>query len=81
MAGKKKQTFEQAMTRLEEIVKTLEQGEVPLEESMSLFEEGTRLSTALYTMLQTAEQKVTVLDEGADGQIIEKPFEGGENTI
>lgn len=81
MAGKKKQTFEQAMMRLEEIVKTLEQGEVPLEESMALFEEGTRLSAALYTMLKTAEQKVTVLDESTDGQIVEKPFEGGENAI
>ena len=41
--AEEKLTFEQAMGRLEEIVKRLERGDAPLEESLSLFEEGTRL--------------------------------------
>ena len=45
----KKQTFEQAMARLEEIVRLLEKGDAPLEESMSLFEEGAKLAAQLGT--------------------------------
>ena len=41
--AEKKVTFEQAMARLEEIVKQLEQGDAPLEDALALFEEGTRL--------------------------------------
>ena len=41
--AEKKMTFEQAMARLDEIVKLLEQGEAPLEDALSLFEEGTKL--------------------------------------
>ncbi len=55
---KKKQNYEQSMLRLEEIVALLEGGELPLEESMKLFEEGTRLSTLCYDTLQKAEQKI-----------------------
>lgn len=75
MAAKKKTTFEQAMARLEEIVKCLEQGDVPLEASMALFEEGTKLSAELNQMLDRAEQKVSVINHDADGQ---PPQEGEE---
>ena len=54
-------TFESQMARLEEIVRLLERGEAPLNESMKLFEEGTRLSASLGKLLDKAEQKVTVM--------------------
>lgn len=75
MAGRKKQTFEQTMARLEEIVGLLERGDAPLEESMVLFEEGTRLSALLHEMLENAEQKITILTQDKDGSLEEKPLD------
>ena len=75
MAGKKKMNFEQAMTRLDEIVTALERGEAPLDEAMILFEEGSRLMRECTQMLDQAEQKVTLLTAGADGMPQEEPFE------
>ena len=69
--AEKKKTFEQAMTRLEEIVALLEKGEAPLEESLKLFEEGTGLMKQCSTLLDKAEQKVTKLTAGADGQPVD----------
>lgn len=74
--AEKKKTFEQAMTRLEEIVALLEKGEAPLEESLKLFEEGTGLMKQCSTLLDKAEQKVTKLTAGADGQPVEEPLDG-----
>lgn len=54
-------TFEQAITRLEQIVATLESGQCPLDESMKLFEEGTRLTALCNQTLRTAEQKIVKL--------------------
>lgn len=71
----KKKTFEQAMARLEEIVTLLEKGEVPLEESLKLFEEGTGLMKQCSTLLDKAEQKVTTLTVGADGDPREVPLD------
>ena len=51
-------TFESQMARLEEIVRMLERGEAPLNESMKLFEEGTKLSASLGKLLDKAEQTV-----------------------
>ena len=50
--AEKKVTFEQAMARLEEIVKQLEQGDAPLEDALALFEEGTRLMKKCTTQLE-----------------------------
>lgn len=74
MAAKKK-TFEESMLRLEEIVTRLERGDAPLEESMTLFEEGTKLAAACAKQLNTAEQKVWKLSKGSDGAPIETPME------
>ena len=74
--AERKKTFEQAMTRLEEIVALLEKGEAPLEESLKLFEEGTGLMKQCSTLLDKAEQKVTKLTAGADGQPVEPPLDG-----
>lgn len=57
----KELTYEQAYKRLEEIVDKLENGSVPLEESMKLFEEGTKLANFCNTKLNAAEQKFTQL--------------------
>lgn len=71
-------TFESQMERLEEIIRLLEKGEAPLNESMKLFEEGTRLSAALGKLLDKAEQKVTVMQENMQGEVLEQPFEAEE---
>lgn len=71
----KKRSFEQNMTRLEEIVSLLEKGEVPLEESLKLFEEGTGLMKQCSALLDKAEQKVTTLTAGPDGSIQETIFD------
>ena len=71
----KKQGFEESLARLDEIVRHLEKGDLPLSESLSLFEEGTRLLTACSKMLDEAEQKVVKLRKGADRQPEELPFE------
>lgn len=57
----KELSYEQAITRLEEIVKKLEDTEAPLEETMELFQEGTKLAEFCREKLDTAEQKFTVL--------------------
>ena len=58
--SRKSVTFEESMTRLDEIVKALEAGDVPLEESMKLFEEGTKLAAKCSALLDTAELKVSI---------------------
>lgn len=73
-----KLTFEQAMGRLEEIVKRLEQGDAPLEEALALFEEGTQLLGGCSARLDSAEQKVRKLLAGPEGQPMEEPFEEGQ---
>ena len=70
-------TFESQMARLEEIVRMLERGEAPLNESMKLFEEGTKLSAYLSQLLDTAEQKVTMITV-RDGAETEIPFDTQE---
>ena len=57
-------SFEESITRLEEIVAFLERGEAPLEQSLLLFEEGSKLLRHCTVLLDEAEQKVTVLTTG-----------------
>lgn len=61
--AEKKVTFEQGMERLEEIVSKLERGEATLDESLKLFEEGSKLVAQCSSMLDKAEQKVIRLEE------------------
>ena len=63
----KKQTFEQNMTRLEEIVTALERGDAPLEESLALFQEGTKLISACNKALDQAQQQLKILLQGENG--------------
>ena len=71
-------TFEENMTRLEEIVTRLEKGDVPLSQSLSLFEEGTRLAAACRAELEQAEQQVVRLMKGPDGAPVETEFASEE---
>jgi exodeoxyribonuclease VII small subunit len=73
-----KLSFEQAITRIDDIVKTLEKGDAPLEQSLSLFEEGTNLIKFCGNLLDTAEQKVVRLQKGSDGTPEELPFDTEE---
>ncbi|MGN1306522.1 MAG: exodeoxyribonuclease VII small subunit [Faecousia sp.] len=72
------QTFEQSLGRLEEIVKQMERGDVPLEQALSLFEEGTALVGSCTKLLDEAELKVVQLTKGADGTPQETEFADGE---
>ena len=70
-----KLSFEQSLARLDEIVRHLEKGDLPLSDSLRLFEEGTALLASASSMLDEAEQKVVKLRKGADRQPEELPFE------
>lgn len=74
----KKLTFEESIARLDEIVKALERGDKPLEEALSLFEEGTKLIKSCGRVLDEAEQKVVKLRRGPEGEPEEAPFEEEE---
>ncbi len=70
--------FETALARLEEIVQQLEQGDLALEQSLKLFEEGIKLSRICNTRLEKAERKVEILLKDKSGNMISKPFEEEE---
>ena len=72
--AKKKQSFEEAMTRLEEIVERLEQEEAPLEEAVALYKEGLTLSAICREKLAAAEGEIVFLRKEA-GLWQEEPLE------
>ncbi|MFC1500253.1 exodeoxyribonuclease VII small subunit [Candidatus Zixiibacteriota bacterium] len=63
-------SFEERIERLEKIVGDLEEGDAPLEESLNLFEEGIALAKACQGQLEAARERVTVLLESAEGDVI-----------
>ena len=67
-------TFEESLKKLDEIVGHLENGNLPLEDSIRLFEEGVRLSTVCKKELETAEGKVQMLIKQRDGSMKTEPF-------
>ncbi len=67
--------FEESISRLEAIVTRLERGDATLDESLALFEEGTELVQYCSGVLDAAEQKIVKLTKGADGALVESPFE------
>ena len=75
---KESKTFEQSLRRLEEIVQHMERGDVPLEEALKLFEEGTGLVGSCTKLQDEAEMKVVLLSKGADGSPEEGEFEDEE---
>jgi len=68
-------TFEEQIKSLEEIVDKLEKGDLPLEESINLFEKGIGLSNDCRTQLDAAEGKVQILLKQRNGEIKAQPFE------
>ncbi len=73
MAARKKETpgsFEDALRRLEEIVQRLEQGDVPLEQAMQLYEEGIALSRVCAGKLKTAELALKRLSKDSEGNFL-----------
>lgn len=73
--AQKKQSFEQNMERLEQIVRAMERGDVPLEESLKLFQEGTALVQSCGKLLDEAEFQVKQIAVSADGRPVEEPFD------
>ena len=72
--SEEKQTFEQKLGRLEQIVAALEKGDAPLADSLALFTEGTTLIAQCSDELDRAEQQVVKLMKGPDGAPVELPF-------
>ena len=70
-----KMTFESALARLEEIVRAMESGSAALDSSLALFEEGIGLVKFCTKALDTAEQKVKILQKDENGEMTEAPFD------
>ena len=73
--NKKNATFEENMARLEQIVRAMEKGDVPLEESLKLFREGTALVESCGKLLDEAELQVKKIVPASDGTPVEEAFE------
>lgn len=74
MAEKKEKSFEDSIQRLEAIVKSLESGEISLTDALAVFEEGVGLAARCNELLTKAEQRVSQLIKGEDGEMTEAPF-------
>ena len=72
--NQKNKTFEENMQRLEQIVRAMERGDVALEESLKLFQEGTQLVQSCGKLLDEAELQVKKISTGADGSPVEEEF-------
>lgn len=72
--NQKNHTFEENMQRLEQIVRAMERGDVALEESLKLFQEGTALVEACGKLLDEAELQVKKIATAADGSPVEEEF-------
>ncbi len=74
--GTQPATFEASLAALERIVRELERGELPLEKSLELFEEGVRLSRECQERLNEAERRIEVLLQDNDGRTFASPLGG-----
>ena len=72
--SKKKQSFEESMVRLEQIVRAMERGDVALEESLKLFQEGTELVRSCQKLLDDAQMQVKTIMTAPDGSPVEEDF-------
>ena len=69
-------SFEDAMRELEKVVSDLERGDVPLEQSIALYERGAQLKQRCQTKLKEAEEKVALITQEGDGNLGLKPIDG-----
>lgn len=67
-------TFEESMNRLEQIVRSMERGDVALEESLKLFQEGTELVRSCQKLLDEAQLQVKMIMTASDGSPVEEEF-------
>lgn len=74
----KEKSFEESLSSLEKIVSQLEEGDLPLEKSLELFEEGVRLSRKCQQKLEAAERKIEILVKDSDGDALIEDFEESE---
>ncbi|MBR4109886.1 MAG: exodeoxyribonuclease VII small subunit [Oscillospiraceae bacterium] len=72
--SQKNQTFEEKIERLSQIVRSMERGDVALEESLKLFQEGTELVRSCGKLLDEAELQVSKISTAADGSPVEEDF-------
>lgn len=72
--NQKNATFEENMQRLEQIVRAMERGDVPLEESLKLFQEGTKLVESCGKLLDEAELLVKKISADSNGEPAEEAF-------
>ena len=75
----KPKDFETALQRLEEIVRKLDSGDLPLASLLEVYEEGVILSRFCQTKLEEAERKVEILNKKADGTLERRPFEAQDS--
>lgn len=68
-------SFEESMARLEQIVRAMERGEVALEESLKLFQEGTELVRSCHKLLDEAQLQVKKIMTAPDGSPVEEDFQ------
>lgn len=68
------QTFESSLEELERIVRELERGDLPLEKSLELFEQGVKLSRACHERLNQAERRIEMLTRDSQGRETVSPF-------
>jgi exodeoxyribonuclease VII small subunit len=73
-------SFEESLKKLESIVDQLEKGDLTLEDSLKLFEEGVGLSTACKKELEAAEGKVQLLIKQRDGSLKAEPFQSEKQS-
>ena len=76
--SKKSKTFEESMNRLEQIVRAMERGDVPLEESLKLFQEGTELVQTCTKLLDDAQLQIKKVMTAAAGSPVMEEFSDEE---
>lgn len=81
MATKKKLTFEQQLEAVEALIAGMESGSMPLEESMRRYEEGMAMIASMEKELLSAQQRLTVIRRGAEGENEEVPLEVDDEEL
>jgi exodeoxyribonuclease VII small subunit len=76
MSNEQPKSFEASLEALERIVQQLEQGDLPLEKSLELFEQGIGLSRQCQDRLNQAERRIEILLRDNQGRTVVSPFEG-----
>jgi len=73
-------TFETNLERLDNIVRELEDADLPLERALQLYEEGMKLSEVCHKQLEEAEGRVEILKKRVGGRVVAEPFETEETA-